>query len=57
MFGTHCQSYLDECTAVLERRHDTVSYMVKGISVRCLVGEPSTPVTAAERVRITGWFK
>ena len=36
-FWTHCQTYLNECTAVHERRHGTATYMVKAISVRDLI--------------------
>ena len=37
VFWMHCRAFLDECTAVHERRHESVTYMAKAISVRDLV--------------------
>ena len=37
LFWEQSQVYLNECTAVHERRHDTVTYMAKAISVRDLI--------------------
>ena len=42
VFWAKCKSFLDECIAVQERRHDTVcTYMAKAISVRDLVEQVS----------------
>ena len=58
IFWTHCQSYLDDCTAVHKRRHDTVTYMAKAISVRDLVEQVArrcpegTPILSQQGVRL-----
>lgn len=41
VFWAKCKQFLDECTAVHERRHDTVSYMAKAISVHDLIEQVS----------------
>ena len=42
VFWTKCRKFLDECTAVQERRHDSVcTYMAKAVSVRDLVEQVS----------------
>ena len=58
IFWTHCLSYLNECTAVHERRHDTATYMAKAISVRDLIEQVSkhcpegTPIPSQQWVRL-----
>ncbi len=43
VFWTHCRAYLDECTAVQERRHDSVcTYMAKAISCKTMPSRYST---------------
>ena len=37
VFWENCASYLQDCTAVHERHHDSVVYMAKAISVRDLI--------------------
>uniref|UniRef100_A0A1X7UZ84 Uncharacterized protein n=1 Tax=Amphimedon queenslandica TaxID=400682 RepID=A0A1X7UZ84_AMPQE len=39
VFREKCTQYLSTCTAVHERRHDTVTFMAKAISVRDLIQE------------------
>ena len=39
VFWERCSQYLSECTSVHERRHDSVVYMAKAISIRDLVQE------------------
>ena len=39
VFWEKCTQYLSTCTAVHERRHDTVTFMAKAISVRDLIQE------------------
>ena len=39
VFWEKCSMYLSNCTAVHERRHDTVTFMAKAISVRDLIQE------------------
>ena len=57
VFWTHCRTFLNECTAVHERRHETVTYMAKAISVRDLVEQVAkkcpygTPVPSEQWVR------
>ena len=42
VFWTECRKFLDECTTVQERRHDSVcTYMAKAISVCDLVEQVS----------------
>lgn len=59
MFWTHCKQFLDECTAVQERRHDSVcTYTAEAISVRDLVEQVSkmcpdgAPIPSAQWVRL-----
>ena len=57
VFWTKCKQFLDECTAVHER-HDSVTYMVKAISVHDLVEQVSkicpdtTPILSVQWVRL-----
>ena len=41
VFWEKCESYLQECTAVHERRHDSATYLAHTISVRDLVEQVS----------------
>ena len=58
VFWEHCQSYLQECTAVHERRHDSATYLAKAISVRDLVEQVAkncplgTPVPSQQWIRL-----
>ncbi len=63
VFWTQCKVYLDECTAVHERRHESVTYMARAMSVRDLVEQVSktcpegTPVPSQQWVRLQFWPK
>ena len=52
VFWKECESYLQECTAVHERRYDSATYLAKALSVRDLVEQvskkcpPGTPINA-----------
>ena len=39
VFWEKCSQYLSMCTSVHERRHDSVTFMAKAISVRDLIQE------------------
>ena len=57
VFWEKMKVYLDESTSVHERKHGTVTYMTKAISVRDLVQEaaemrPGHPVPTEQRVRL-----
>lgn len=59
VFWAECRKFLDECTAVQERRHNSVcTYMAKAISVRDLIEQVSklcpdgTPIPSAQWVRL-----
>ena len=58
VFRKECDSYLQECTAVHERRHDSATYLTKALSVRDLVEQvskkcpPGTPIPSQEWVRL-----
>ena len=41
IFWTKCKEYLQECTAVPDRRHGDVSFMAKAISTRDLIAQVS----------------
>ena len=43
VFWKECDSYLQECTAVHERRHDSATYLAKALSVRDLVEQKVSP--------------
>ena len=43
VFWKKCESYLQECTAVHERRHDNATYLARAISVRDLLEHLSPP--------------
>lgn len=56
VFWAKCKQFLDECTAVHERRHDTVSYMA---SVRDLIeqvskicSDNSTPIPSMDPLAV-----
>ena len=58
-FWTQCRKFLDECTAVQERRHDSIcTYMAKAISARDLVEQvsklcpPGTPIPLVQWVHL-----
>ena len=57
VFWEHCESYLRDCTAVHERRHDSVVHMAKAISVRDLIAQvkercpEGTPILSESWVR------
>ena len=44
IFWTHCQTYLNECTAIHECRHGSATYMAKTISVRDLIEQVAQSV-------------
>ena len=58
VFWKKCESYLQECTAVHERRHDNATYLACAISVRDLVEQVSklcpagTPILSQQWVRL-----
>ena len=58
VFWEQCHSYLQECTAVHERRHDSATYLAKALSVRDLVEQVSkkcpqgTPIPSQQWVRL-----
>jgi len=57
VFWEHCESYLQDCTAVHEHCHDSVVYMAKAISVRDLIAQvkercpEGTPIPSESWVR------
>ena len=57
LFWAKCSEYLTTCTTVHERRHDTVSFMAKAISVQDLIEQVSkmcpegTPIPSESWVR------
>lgn len=58
VFWEKCNQYLTSCTSVHERRHDSVTFMAKAISVRDLVEEVSklcpeeTPIPSRSWVQL-----
>ena len=58
VFWKHCESFLQECTAVHERRHDSTTYLARALSVRDLVEQvskkcpPGTPLPSLQWVRL-----
>ena len=58
VFWKECDSYLQECTAVHERRHDSATYLARAISVRDLVEQvskkcpPGTPIPSQQWVHL-----
>ena len=58
VFWTHCRTFINECTAAHERRHETVTYMATAISVRDLVDQVAkscpegTPIPSEQWVRL-----
>lgn len=58
VFWKHCESFLQECTTVHERRHDNATYLARAISVRDLVEQVSkicplgTPIPSLQWVRL-----
>ena len=58
VFWKQCESFLQECTAVHERRHDTATYLARALSVRDLTEQVSnkcptgTPVPSLQWVRL-----
>ncbi len=41
VFWKHCESFLQECTAVHERRHGNATYLARALSVRDLIEQVS----------------
>ena len=58
VFWKHCEDFLQDCTAVHERRHGNTTYLVRALSVRDLVQEVSklcpegTPIPSFQWVRL-----
>ena len=58
VFWKQCEAFLQECTAVHERRHDTATYLARALSVRDLVEQvskkcpPGTPIPSLQWVRL-----
>lgn len=58
VFWKKCEAFLQECTAVHERRHGNTSYLARALSVRDLVEEVSkqcpegTPIPSLQWVRL-----
>jgi hypothetical protein len=58
VFWKKCEAYLQECTAVHERRHDNATYLARAISVRDLVEQVNkvcpegTPIPSEQWVRL-----
>ena len=56
VFWKECESYLQECTAVHERRHDSATYLTRALSVRDIVEQvskkclPGTPIPSQQWV-------
>lgn len=63
VFWEQCKVYLQEITAVHERRHDQVTYLAQALSVRDLIEQvkkkcpPDTPVPCAQWTRLQFWPK
>ena len=55
VFWEQCQVYLNECTAVHERRHDAVTYIAKAISVRDLVEQVAKKCPEGTAIRSEQW--
>ena len=58
VFWGQCESFLQDCTAVHERRHGNATYLARAISVRDLVEQvskkcpPGTPIPSHQWVRL-----
>jgi hypothetical protein len=58
VFWKKCETFLQECTAVHERRHGNATYLARALSVRDLVEEVSkqcpkdTPIPSLQWVRL-----
>ena len=58
IFWLKCSEYLSECTCVQERRHGTMVFMAKAISIRDLIDQvsklcpPNTPIPSNSWVQI-----
>jgi len=56
-FWTHCQAFLNECTAVHERRHGTATYMAKAISVRDLIEQVAKKCPEGTAIPSDQWVR
>ena len=58
IFWKQCEFFLQECTAVHERRHDSTTYLACALSVRDLIKQvakkcpPGVPITSLQWVHI-----
>ena len=63
LFWEQCKAYLQEVTAVHERRHDQVTYLAAAISVRDLIEQvkkrcpEGTPIPSEQWTRLQFWPK
>ncbi|XP_019859353.1 PREDICTED: uncharacterized protein LOC109587561 [Amphimedon queenslandica] len=56
-FWEKCSMFLSECTAVHERRHDTVVFMAKAISIRDLLQEVSKLCPTGTPIPSKSWVQ
>jgi len=56
VFWENCASYLQECTAVHEHRHDSVVFMAKAISVRDLIVQVKQCCTDGTPIPSESWM-
>ena len=58
IFWKQCELFLQECTAVHERRHDSTTYLACALSVRDLIEQvakkcpPGVPIPSLQWVRL-----
>ena len=57
IFWEKCSMFLSECTAVHERRHDTVVFMAKAISIRDLLQEVSKLCPTGTPIPSKSWVQ
>ena len=57
VFWMKCESYLQECTAVHERRHDSATYLARAISVRDLVEQVSKLCASGTSIPSQQWVR
>ena len=57
LFWAKCNEYLTTCTTVHERRHDTVSFMAKAISVRDLIEQVSKMCPEGTPIPSESWMR
>ena len=57
VFWEQCACYLSSCTSVHERRHDSISYMAKAISIRDLIEEVSKLCPADAPIPSQSWVQ